>query len=204
MPFATPAKWWAWLEAHHSASPGVRLRIAKKGAGAASVTYQEALDAALCWGWIDGQKGRHDDDWWIQRFTPRGPRSGWSKLNCQKAEALIEAGRMTPSGLAEVERAKRDGRWAAAYDSQSRAAVPPDLAHALAAIPQAAAFFDALESHNRYAILYRVQTAKKVETRAVRIQKFVEMLSRGETIHPTRRQIGSRAVKGRERVRLGQ
>jgi uncharacterized protein YdeI (YjbR/CyaY-like superfamily) len=164
----------------------VWLKIRKKRPGSTSMTYAEALEAALIWGWIDGQKRKFDDSSWLQRFTPRGSKSIWSKVNRDKAVALIEAGKMQAPGLAEVERAKRDGRWAAAYDSQSRATVPPDLAKALQANPPAARFFETLESHNRYAVLFRIHTAKKPETRAARIEKFVAMLSRQETLHPAR------------------
>jgi uncharacterized protein YdeI (YjbR/CyaY-like superfamily) len=182
--FTSAGSWSKWLAAHHASSKGLWLKIAKKGTNSPSVTYAEALEVALAWGWIDGQKGKLDDQWWLQKFTPRGPRSIWSKINREKAVALIKAGAMKPSGLAEVERAKRDGRWEAAYDSQSRATVPPDLAKALAANPRAARFFETLESHNRYAVLFRVHTAKKPETRALRIEKLVEMLSRHEKLHP--------------------
>jgi uncharacterized protein YdeI (YjbR/CyaY-like superfamily) len=182
--FATTRAWSAWLALHHASSRGVWLKIAKKGSKSASVNYAEALEVALVWGWIDGQKGKLDDAWWLQRFTPRGPKSIWSKTNREKAVALIEAGKMKPPGHAEVERAKRDGRWEAAYASQSRATVPPDLAKALAANPRAARFFETLESHNRYAILFRVHTAKKRETRAARIEKYVAMLERHEKLHP--------------------
>jgi uncharacterized protein YdeI (YjbR/CyaY-like superfamily) len=169
---------------HHASSRGVWLKIAKKGASSASVSYAKALEFALIWGWIDGQKGKLDDAWWLQKFTPRGPKSIWSKINREKVAALIEAGKMKPPGLAEVERAKRDGRWEAAYAPQSRATVPPDLAKALAANPRAARFFETLESRNRYAVLFRIHTAKKAETRAMRIEKFVAMLSRHEKLHP--------------------
>jgi uncharacterized protein YdeI (YjbR/CyaY-like superfamily) len=182
--FADAQAWSRWLAGHHASSRGIWLKIAKKGSKSPSVTYAGALEAALAWGWIDGQKGKLDDAWWLQRFTPRGPKSIWSKINRDKATALIEAGEMKPAGLAEVERAKADGRWEAAYDSQSRAAVPPDLAAALAANPRAARFFETLESHNRYAILLRIHTAKKRETRAARIEKFVAMLGRHEKVHP--------------------
>jgi uncharacterized protein YdeI (YjbR/CyaY-like superfamily) len=182
--FETPGAWSAWLASHHASSRGLWLRIAKKASKARSVTYAEALDVALAWGWIDGQKGKLDDAWWLQKFTPRGPRSIWSRINREKAMALIEAGTMKPSGLAEVERAKRDGRWEAAYDSQSRTTVPPDLAKALARNSKASRFFETLDSRNRYAVLFRIQTAKKDETRAKRIAKFVEMLARHEKLHP--------------------
>jgi uncharacterized protein YdeI (YjbR/CyaY-like superfamily) len=161
----------------------VWLKIAKKDSKEVSVTYAEALELALAWGWIDGQKGKLDDTWWLQRFSRRGPKSIWSKINRDKAVALIDAARMQAPGLAEIERAKEDGRWQAAYASQSRATVPQDLAKALAANPTAARFFESLESHNRYAILFRVHTAKKPETRAMRIEKFVAMLSRHEKLH---------------------
>jgi uncharacterized protein YdeI (YjbR/CyaY-like superfamily) len=181
---ATARAWSAWLAVNHASSGGVWLKIAKKGSKSPSVTYAEALEAALAWGWIDGQKGKLDEAWWRQRFTRRGPRSIWSKVNREKAVALIAAGEMRPPGLAEVERAKGDGRWEAAYDSQSRITVPPDLAQALAANPRAARFFETLESYNRYAVLFRIHAAKKPATRAMRIEKFVAMLSRHEKVHP--------------------
>jgi len=149
-----------------------------------SITYAEALEAALCFGWIDGQSERVDDTWFVQKFTPRGPRSLWSKINCEKATALIAAGKMKPAGRAEVERARNDGRWARAYDSPSRATVPDDLAAALGKNARAAAFFATLDSRNRYAILHRVQTAKKPETRARRIADFVTMMARREKLYP--------------------
>jgi uncharacterized protein YdeI (YjbR/CyaY-like superfamily) len=182
--FASQKKWEGWLDEHHSTSKGIWLKIAKKGAEAGTVNYAEALEAALAYGWIDGQKGALDAEFWLQKFTPRGPRSKWSKVNREKATALIENGRMKPAGLAEVERAKADGRWEAAYDAQSKASVPEDLQRELDANPDAAAFFATLESYNRYAILYRIQDAKKPETRAKRIEKFVGMLKRGEKVHP--------------------
>jgi uncharacterized protein YdeI (YjbR/CyaY-like superfamily) len=182
--FASVGEWSNWLAMHHASSRGVWLKIAKKGSGSPSVTYAEALEVALVWGWIDGQKGKLDDEWWLQKFTPRGPKSIWSKINREKAVALIEAGEMKPPGVAAVELAKHDGRWEAAYESQSRAQVPPDLATALAANPRAARFFETLESHNRYAVLFRVHTAKKPETRAMRIEKLVAMLSKHEKLHP--------------------
>ncbi len=185
--FADARAWSRWLASNHASSRGVWLQMAKKGSKSVSVTYAEALEVALIWGWIDGQKGKLDDVWWLQRFTPRGPKSIWSKVNREKAAALILAGKMKPPGQAEVERAKRDGRWEAAYASQSQATVPPDLAKALVANPRAAQFFETLESHNRYAILFRVHTAKKPETRAARIVKFVAMLERHERLHPAKR-----------------
>ncbi len=164
--------------------PASCLLIAKKGSARQTVTYAEALEVALCYGWIDGQKQRHDDSGWLQKFTPRGARSVWSKLNRERAEALISSGEMRPSGLAEVERAKADGRWADAYDSQRTAVVPDDLQAALEANPEAKAFFETLNSANRYAIIWRLQTAKKAETRERRLWQFIEMLERHEKLHP--------------------
>ena len=182
--FASRAEWEAWLREHHASSPGVWIRFARKGSGIASVTYMEALQEALRFGWIDGQARAVDDAWYEQRFTPRRPRSIWSKRNRGFAGALIEAGRMEPAGLREVERARADGRWDAAYDAPSTATVPDDLQAALDAAPEAAAFFATVTSQNRYAILYRIQTARKPETRARRIERFVAMLARGETLYP--------------------
>ena len=182
--FAAQQEWEAWLEAHHADSAGLWLKIAKKEAGGHSLTYAEALESALCYGWIDGQKAALDEQHWLQKFTPRRARSVWSKVNRAKAEALIAASRMRPDGLRQVELAQADGRWDAAYDGQSTAAVPTDLQTALDDNPDARAFFGTLDRVNRYAILYRIQTAKRPETRAARIQKFVEMLSRREKIHP--------------------
>ena len=176
--------WDAWLAAHHGDSPGLWLKIAKKRSAGRSISYSEALDVALCHGWIDGQKGRHDDDYWLQRFTPRKPGSNWSKINTERASALIAAGRMRPAGLQEVEQAQADGRWEQAYQSQSRMTVPEDLARALAANPRASAFFATLDSANRYAVLYRIGTAKRPETRAKRIGNFVAMLSEHKKLHP--------------------
>ncbi len=176
--------WAAWLAEHHETAAGAWLRIAKAGTNVPTVTYAEALDEALCHGWIDGQKDRLDDTYWLQRFTPRGPRSRWSKINRAKAEALIAGGRMRPAGLREVDRAKADGRWAAAYDGQRTADIPDDLAAAFTAEPAAAAFFGTLSGANRYAVLYRIAEAKRPETRARRIAKYVAMLAAGETIHP--------------------
>jgi uncharacterized protein YdeI (YjbR/CyaY-like superfamily) len=182
--FATARAWLEWLEANHASSRGVWLRIAKKAGGAASVTYAEALDCALVWGWIDGQKGKLDDVWWLQRFSPRTAKSPWSKINRGKAEALIAAGTMKSPGVAEVERAKRDGRWERAYDGSRSSELPADLVAAFARNARARKFFETLDSANRYAILYRVQTAKKPETRAERITRFVALCARHETIHP--------------------
>jgi uncharacterized protein YdeI (YjbR/CyaY-like superfamily) len=188
--FATPNAWSGWLAGHHASSRGVWLKIAKTGASSASITYAQAIEAALAWGWIDGQKGKLDKTWWLQRFTPRKAKSPWSKINRAKAEALIAAGSMAPPGLAEIERAKRDGRWERAYDGAGSSSVPADLAAAFARNARARAFFETLDGANRYAILYRVQTAKKPETRAERITRFVAMCARHETIHAQRRTSG--------------
>lgn len=182
--FADIEAWAAWLGANHLASRGLWLAIAKAGSGAASVTYQQALDLALCHGWIDGQKQARDTGTWLQKFTPRGPRSAWSQRNREKAEALIAAGRMAPAGLVAVESAQRDGRWDRAYGLSRHRGVPEDLQAALDGDPAAARFFADLDSRNRYAVLYRVQTAKTPETRARRIGEFVALLARGERIHP--------------------
>ena len=182
--FESGAAWEAWLEAEHASSPGVWLKIAKKGASVPTVSYPDALAGALCFGWIDGQKGRLDDDYWLQRFTPRKPGSRWSRVNTDKAAALIEAGRMRPAGLAEVERAKADGRWAAAYEPQSASSVPDDLAAELARDDSARAFFETLDGANRYAILHRIASAKRPETRARRIATYVAMLAEHKKIYP--------------------
>jgi uncharacterized protein YdeI (YjbR/CyaY-like superfamily) len=181
--FATPADLEAWLEQNHAESDGVWLKIAKKGAPEPSVTYAEALDLALCFGWIDSKKRGHDDQHFLQRFTPRRPRGRWSRINREKAEALVDGGAMRPAGLAEVEAAKADGRWEAAYEGQRTAAVPADLQRELDANPVAREFFAGLDSANRYAIIYRLNDAKKMETRERRLRKFVAMLERGEKIH---------------------
>ncbi len=173
-----------WLAGNHDSSPGIWLKLRKKAPGVAALDYPQALDSALCFGWIDGQKRGFDDSFWLQRFTPRKARSKWSMINRDKATALTEQGRMRPSGLAEVERAQADGRWEAAYASSSSAQVPEDLARALAANPAAAAFFATLDSQNRYAVLYRVHDAKRPETRAQRIEKFVAMLADQKKLHP--------------------
>jgi uncharacterized protein YdeI (YjbR/CyaY-like superfamily) len=182
--FSGPKGWLTWLDAHHGASSGVWLRIAKKGSALRSVSYAEALEAALCYGWIDGQKKPESEQAWLQRFVPRRPKSIWSKVNRAKAMALIEAGRMQAAGLEQVARAKQDGRWEAAYDSPASAEVPADLQAALDGNARAAEFFQTLDRANRYAVLWRVQTAKKAETRARRIAQFVEMLERHEKLHP--------------------
>ena len=181
--FAEPKDLEAWLEENHDSSEGVWLKIAKKGAPEPSVTYAEALEVALCFGWIDSQKRGFDETHFLQRFTPRRPRGRWSKVNREKAEALIEAGRMRPAGLAQVEAARADGRWEAAYEGQGTAKVPADLQRELDGNDAAAEFFASLDGANRYAILYRLDEAKKPETRERRLRKFVAMLERGEKIH---------------------
>jgi uncharacterized protein YdeI (YjbR/CyaY-like superfamily) len=180
------AEWAQWLAAHHASNKGVWLLHAKKGNPDSTVSYAEALEVALCFGWIDSQKKSHDELHFLQRWTPRSAKSIWSKVNRENALRYIEQGKMQPAGLAEVERAKADGRWDAAYDRASEAKVPPDLQAALDADPAAAAFFGKLSAQNRFAILFRLQGAKKPETRAARLEKFVGMLARGETIHPQR------------------
>jgi uncharacterized protein YdeI (YjbR/CyaY-like superfamily) len=182
--FASQSAWEKWLEENHARSTGAWLKIAKLDGGVASVTYPQAVEVALCFGWIDGQKDKLDARFWLQKFTPRAARSRWSKINREKVTLLIEQGRMRPSGLKAVELAKSDGRWAAAYDPPSRLQVPPDFARALKAQPAARAFFDELDRTNRYAMLYRVHDAKKPETRARRIATFVEMCKKGERLHP--------------------
>jgi uncharacterized protein YdeI (YjbR/CyaY-like superfamily) len=181
--FATQKDFEKWLDRNHAQSDGAWLRIARKGSGTTSVSYAEALEVALCYGWIDAQKRSDSDNAWLQRFMPRRPRSIWSKINREKALALISAGKMKPAGLMEVERARADGRWDAAYDSPSAATVPADLEKALEKNPAAKKFFSTLNSTNRYAILWRLQTAKKPETRARRIETFIAMLEKGETFH---------------------
>lgn len=173
----------AWLKKNHAACDGLWLKIAKRGANEPSVTYPEAVEIALCWGWIDGQKKSLDEQHFLQRFTPRRARSIWSKVNVDKAEALMAAGRMQAPGLAQMEAAKADGRWARAYDGARMSTVPEDLLAALEAEPGAKAFFATLNASNRYAVLWRIQTAVKAQTRARRIAQLVEMLARGETIH---------------------
>jgi uncharacterized protein YdeI (YjbR/CyaY-like superfamily) len=172
-----------WLKKHHATSPGLWLQIAKRGALETSVSYPEAVEIALCWGWIDSQKKGLDAHHFVQRFTPRRARSVWSKVNVEKVAALIQQGRMQAPGLAQVEAAKADGRWARAYDGARTSVVPEDLAAALDAAPVAKAFFATINAANRYAVLWRIQTAVKAETRAKRIAQLVEMLARGETVH---------------------
>ena len=180
----TQEKWEAWLARNGSASSGVWLRLAKKGAEGPTVSYAEAVESALCFGWIDGRKRAESEHYWLQRFTPRTARSIWSRINRAKAEALVAAGQMRPAGLLEIDRAKRDGRWDAAYPSASNAVVPDDLQAALDANKKAKAFFATIDGRNRYAVLFRIQNSKKHETRARKIARFVEMLAKGEKLHP--------------------
>jgi uncharacterized protein YdeI (YjbR/CyaY-like superfamily) len=181
--FASEAEWEEWLERNHAESPGVWVKMAKKGSGIDSVSYPGVLESALCFGWIDGRREALDATYFLQRFTPRRSRSRWSRINREKAERLMTDGRMRPAGVVEVQRAQADGRWEAAYAGQKTSTVPDDLQRELDARPQAKAFFAELSSQNRYAILYRLQEAKKPETRARRLAKFVAMLEAGEAIH---------------------
>ena len=182
--FEQPKHWLLWLDQNHATSAGLWLRLAKKASGLQSVTYAEALTAALCYGWIDGQKKSYDDASWLQKFTPRAPKSIWSKINREKALQLIREGQMKPAGLQAIERAQQNGQWEAAYDSHRTATVPEDFQAELDRNAQAKAFFATLNSGNRYAILFRLQTAKKAETRARRIQQFIAMLEKNEKVHP--------------------
>ena len=181
--FKDDAAWETWLAKEHARSAGLWLRIAKAASSVKSVSYAEALDVALCYGWIDGQKKSFDDTTWLQKFTPRGKRSIWSKINRDKVQRLVENGRMQSAGLDAVERAKANGQWDSAYDSHRTADVPDDLQRALDANPTAKAFFATINSTNRYAILFRIQTVKRAETRAKKIEQFVGMLERHELIH---------------------
>ena len=182
--FESAQTWEAWLKEHHTTSPGVWLQIAKKGSGIDSVTYAEALDVALCYGWIDGQKGALDDKFFLQKFTKRRPKSGWSKINTQKVKDLIDKGRMQPAGLKEIEAAKQDGRWDVAYDSQRTITVPQDFQAELDKNPEAKAFFATLNSVNRYAFCRRIQIAKKPETRHAKIAQYVAMLNEHKKLIP--------------------
>jgi uncharacterized protein YdeI (YjbR/CyaY-like superfamily) len=190
--FPSERAWDEWLAAHHASSPGVWMRIARAGSGVESVSHPEALDVAIRYGWIDAQKRAHDEAHWLQRFTPRAPRSRWSKVNRAKAEDLIARRLMREAGMREVEKARADGRWEAAYEPQRTATVPDDLGRALAANDRAAGLFASLDSRNRYAILHRIESAKRPETRARRIAQYVDMLAEGRTIHPMRRRGRSR------------
>jgi uncharacterized protein YdeI (YjbR/CyaY-like superfamily) len=182
--FANAGEWEAWLEENHDRSGGVWLKLAKKSSGIASVSNDEALDVALCFGWINARRESLDDDYYLQRYTPRRARSKWSRINVDKVAELAAAGRMRPAGLAEVERAKADGRWEAAYEPPSRMRVPEDLERELAARPRAREQFDSLDSASRYAILYGLDDAKRPETRARRLAKFVARLEAGERTFP--------------------
>jgi len=183
LPFESKKEWADWLAKQHDKSTGVWLKLAKKATGIPSVTYAEALDVALCYGWIDGQKGSFDDKYWLQKFTSRGPKSIWSKINTEKVERLIAGGEMKSAGLKAIEAAKKDGRWDAAYASQKNISMPEDFQAALNKNKKAQAFFDTLKSSDRYSFLFRIQTAKKAETRAKRIQQFIEMLEKNEKFH---------------------
>lgn len=180
---ADQAAWRRWLAENHQTAKGVWLKIAKKGAPTPTVTYAEAIDEALCHGWIDGQKAPHDETHWLQRFTPRGPRSKWSQINVDKVTRLIAEQRVRPAGLAAVEAARQDGRWETAYEPQSRATVPDDFQLALDSEPVAREFFETLRGAQRYAFLYRIHDAKRPETRAKRIAQYVEMLAQRRTLH---------------------
>ena len=181
--FTSQDEWDIWLVHNHETSPGLWLKLAKVDSGIKSVTYLEAVDSALCYGWIDGQKGSYDDQYRLQRFTRRKPRSRWSKKNRARATALIEQGKVKPAGLREIELAKQDGRWDAANDSPSTTTVPDDLQKRLDENPEAKAFFDQLDSRNRYAILYQVQDAKKPETRTRRIEKYIKVLNENRKLY---------------------
>jgi uncharacterized protein YdeI (YjbR/CyaY-like superfamily) len=182
--FADAHAWETWLADQHADSAGVWLKIAKKGSGADTVSYAEALEVAICYGWIDGQKGRLDDDHWLQRFTPRKPGSKWSRINTDKATELIRSGRMRPAGQRQVDLAQADGRWEAAYEGQRAISVPEDLQRELEANAAAGEFFATLSGVNRYAILYRIGNVKRPETRARKIAQYVAMLAEHKTIHP--------------------
>ncbi len=181
--FESQPAWEEWLAQNYDSASGLWLKLAKQASGIASVTYSEAVDVALCYGWIDSQKAGFDDDYWLQRFTPRSAKSKWSENNRKRVAELIEQGRMKPAGLREIERAQEDGRWERAYASQSNMTVPEDFQKELDQNPQAREFFDGLNSANRYAILYRIHDAKKPETRARRIEKFIAMLNAGEKLY---------------------
>jgi uncharacterized protein YdeI (YjbR/CyaY-like superfamily) len=182
--FAGPRDWAAWLAKHHAASPGIWLQLAKKASGTPSITYAEAIDGALCHGWIDGQRRSHDAGSFLLRMVPRRADSVWSKINRERADWLRAQGSMKPAGEEAIRRAKSAGRWDGAYDPPSKSKVPADLEAALAARPKAQAFFATLNAQNRYSILFRVQTAKKPETRARRIAEFVKMMAAGKKIYP--------------------
>jgi uncharacterized protein YdeI (YjbR/CyaY-like superfamily) len=182
--FASQKKWAEWLAKQHDKTPGLWLKLGKKDSGISSITYDQAVETALCYGWIDGQKKGFDDKYWLQKFTPRGPKSIWSKINVAKAERLIKGKKMKPAGLKAIEAAQKNGRWGKAYDSQKTVTVPGDFQAALNKNKKAKAFFATLNSVNRYAILFRIHNAKKEETRSKRIRQFIEMLEKNEKIHP--------------------
>lgn len=184
MSFADPLSFERWLDEHGDTSPGIRLQIAKKGSGVVTVSYNEALEVALCYGWVDSQKEALDEKTWLQRFTPRGAKSIWSKINKEKAERLIANGRMKASGYKAIEEARKNGNWDKAYESQSVASLPEDFAIELERNAQAKAFFDTLDRQNKYAIVFRIHNAKKQETREKRIRQFIQMLEKGEKIYP--------------------
>jgi uncharacterized protein YdeI (YjbR/CyaY-like superfamily) len=185
--FRNQAAWEDWLTRHSASRAGLWLKFGKGPSQKKTVSYQEALEAALCHGWIDGQKNRFNESYWTQKFTPRGPKSIWSRPNREKAEKLIETGKMRPAGLEAIERSRKNGRWDTAYDSQKTARPPRDLLSKLKTSPAAQAFFASLDSQNRYAILFRIQTARLSATRKSRIDKFVRMLEKGEKLHPDRK-----------------
>jgi uncharacterized protein YdeI (YjbR/CyaY-like superfamily) len=189
--FASRSAWEAWLAQHHDNSPGIWLELARKDSGLESVTRPEALEVALCYGWIDGQAASLDAKRWRQRFTPRRPRSKWSKINCAAVERLYREGRLAPAGIRAMEAAKRDGRWEAAYASPRAMTVPDDLEAALRKHPRARRAFAELDSQNRYAILYRLDAAKQTATRQRRLAKFIGMLERGDTPHERKTRRGS-------------
>jgi uncharacterized protein YdeI (YjbR/CyaY-like superfamily) len=182
--FKSRRAWEAWIAKHYDSSQGVWLRLAKGFVTLKSLSYREALEIALCYGWIDGQKRAYDEESWLQRFSPRGPRSIWSKINRSRAEELVREGRMQQPGLAAIERAKQNGQWERAYDSQRTAAPAKDFEEILNRRPRAKAFYESLDSHNRYAILFRIHNVKKAETRQRHIEKFIGMLERHEKLHP--------------------
>ena len=181
--FPSQAAWQKWLAANHERSPGVWIELAKKGSGRSSVTHAEALEVALCYGWIDSQALTVDEIWYRQRFTPRRARSKWSKINCATVERLHAEGRLAPAGIREMEAAKQDGRWEAAYASPRVITIPPDLEARLAKSPRAQRAFEALDGRNRYAILYRLHDAKRADTRQRRLEQFIAMLEAGRTLH---------------------
>lgn len=184
LPFKTPEAWEMWLAKNHASSKGLWLKIFKKDSSKPSVTYAQALDVALCYGWIDGQKDRHDEEAWLQRFSPRRPQSPWSKINTGHVKRLVKEGRMKPAGLKQVEAAKKDGRWEKAAPSPSAATYPADFLEEVNKNKKAKAFLETLDRTNRFSIIYRLHSAKKPETREKRLRQFVEMLAKGQKLHP--------------------